>query len=168
MEEEFKKAGIKFITEREDTISIEAVIVGFDTTLTYQKLMDASYYLKRNNMLIATNCDYACPLPGGEVTPDCGAIVSLLEKTIDCSVIFCGKPNLSILEPIFNEGFKRDEMIIIGDRIYTDIALGFENGIDTALVFTGEATPESVIESEVKPGLALKSIEDLYKLLKEQ
>ncbi len=168
MEEEFRKASINFITKKDEHTKIDAVVVGFDTTLTYKKLADASYYLNMNKTLIATNCDYICPLPEGEVTPDCGSIVSLLERTIECSVTYCGKPDIAILEPIFKQGFQREEMIIVGDRLYTDIALGFENEIDTALVLTGEATPQTIVESEVAPTIVLKSVESLYLTLKNK
>lgn len=161
MEKEFEIANINFITKRNEFVQSAIVIVGFDTSLTYQKLQDATYYLQKNPVLIATNCDLVCPLPNNEVTPDCGSIVSLLEKSVDSKVIFCGKPEISILEPIFTKGFKNEEMLIIGDRLYTDIALGFKNSIDTALVLTGEANIDNISKSNIIPNYVINSVKEL-------
>ena len=62
-------------------------------------------------------------------------------------------------------GFTPEETLVVGDRIYTDIACGINAGVETCVVYTGEATPEEVAESQYKPDYIYDTIKDFYQAL---
>jgi HAD superfamily hydrolase (TIGR01450 family) len=118
---------------------IVALVMGFDTELTFNKLHDACILLENGVDYIATNCDLVCPTEFGAV-PDCGSIAQILENATGRKPIFMGKPAADMVHMVLEqEGCAPNEAILIGDRLYTDIACGIAAGIDTALVLSGEA-----------------------------
>lgn len=162
---EFRNAGVNVTTDV--NIDAKAVIVGFDTELTYDKIKKTSIMLKKDIPFIATNPDLRCPSKNGFI-PDCGAICKLLECTVDRKPIYIGKPQSSMIEQIKNfVNCRYEEMVVIGDRLYTDIAIGINAGIDTICVLTGEATIEEIKQSSIKPTYVFDSIKDIYKVLIE-
>lgn len=140
---------------------IEAVVVGYDTELTYDKLKNASLLLHDKNIkFYATHGDNVCPTEDGFI-PDIGSILALLNITVKRSPekIF-GKPNLGILEEVLKE-FKKEEVLIVGDRLYTDKKLADNADIDFVLVLSGE-TKLSDAQDEIKiPILTLNNLGDL-------
>lgn len=121
----------------------DAVVLGFDTTLTYQKLCDLCDAVRAGLPYIATHPDFNCPVEGGYI-PDIGGVIALVEactgRRPDAVI---GKPNGYIAQAAADRfGVDLGDICMVGDRLYTDIALG-RCGVKTALVFTGEATPES-------------------------
>ncbi len=129
-----------------DTIcdDIACLIMGFDTELTFQKLEDACILLNRGVDYIATNPDWVCPTWYGSV-PDCGSIAQILCNATKRLPKFIGKPEPTMINlAIERSGFNKEEAIILGDRLYTDIASGSNAGIDTALMLSGESTMEDV------------------------
>jgi len=157
---EMLSEGIKVVEEIED--DIEVLLLAFDTELTSKKLYDLSYLLTTKDLpYIATNPDLVCPVKFGYI-PDCGSISEMLYNATKKRPFFIGKPNpLMIENAIKKSGFKKEETILIGDRLYTDIASGMNAGIKTICVLSGEATQEDIDKSEVKPDYVLNSIKDL-------
>lgn len=129
-----------------DTIcdEIACLVMGFDTELSFQKLEDACILLNRGVDYIATNPDWVCPTWYGSV-PDCGSIAQILQTATGRLPKFIGKPEPTMIDlAIEYTGFKKEQAIILGDRLYTDIASGSNAGIDTALMLSGESTMEDV------------------------
>ena len=136
-------AGIRLTENPEE---IDVVVASFDRTFEYRKLQiafDALWFHKRAR-LITSNPDRFCPMPGGRGEPDAAAIVAALEA---CTGVTCeanlGKPGAEMLETVLGMlGLSADRCIMIGDRLSTDIAMAVSAGMDSALVLTGETTPE--------------------------
>lgn len=120
----------------------EIVLIGFDKELSYSKLINASECINRGIPFYLTNIDLGCPTLNGPI-PDCGAIGKLLELTTGKSKTgHFGKPGemmgQELIHKIQNSKVNFDEVALVGDRYYTDIALGNKIGIDTVHVQTGE------------------------------
>ena len=155
-------------TVSEDISKTECIVMGFDTELTFQKLHDVSYLLLTQPELpyIATNPDWVCPTSFGYV-PDCGSFAEMLRHATGKTPTFIGKPMPEMIYLAMEKfGYTKDETVIVGDRIYTDIASGFNAGVDTVLVLSGESTREDAAASEKKPTYILENIRELYNIIK--
>lgn len=142
---------------------IDYVLIGFDTELTYAKLVGACYYVSRGYNYIATHCDMRCPVLDNKFIPDCGAICDMIEAATERKPLYLGKPDKYIVESVMKKwNLKHDEIATVGDRLYTDIAVGINAGVDSVCVLTGEATIEEINKSGFKPTYILNSIKDLY------
>ncbi len=120
---------------------VDLVAVGFDTSLEYQKLAKACALLRQGAAFLATNPDLNCPVEKGFI-PDCGSICAMLTASTEKKPTFLGKPYLTTLDFLVQEtGYEPAEMVIVGDRLYTDIAFGQKAGLTTVLVFSGETCP---------------------------
>jgi HAD superfamily hydrolase (TIGR01450 family) len=136
----FEQAGIRM---SEDPAEIDVVVASYDRTFTYAKLQiafDALWFHKRAR-LVATNPDRFCPFPGGRGEPDCAAIVAAIEA---CTGVQCeanaGKPYPTMLKAaVKGLGVEFGDCMMVGDRLSTDIKMGVDAGMGTALVLTGES-----------------------------
>ena len=100
--------------------------------------------------------------------PDCGSVCEMLWRYSGKRPHVIGKPQPDMpLMAVAGSGFSKEETLIVGDRLYTDIACGKNAGIDTLLVLSGESTLEDVETSEAKPDYILKDIKALDTILKE-
>ena len=109
----------------------------------------------------ATNPDWVCPVDFGYI-PDCGSMCFGIEKATGKKPIFIGKPQPQmILSAMDKFGFSKEQTVVFGDRIYTDIASGVNAGVDAVLVLSGEATLEDYKESEIKPTFVLNHIKEM-------
>lgn len=154
---EMKAAGLKVIEE--DAPDTACVVVAYDNELTYQKLEIACRLLQQDKVdFIATNLDKRCPGPQGFL-PDCGAICDLISAVVARTPLYLGKPNDTMIRRCLQAtGFKPEETIIIGDRLYTDIKAGKQAGIETCAVLTGETSLEEIRTSHIKPTYCLKDL----------
>ncbi len=142
-------AGFRITDERSD--DVEALVCGFDTELTFQKLEDACILLNRGVDFIAANPDWVCPTWYGYV-PDCGSVCEMLYRATKRRPVFIGKPQPEMaLLAMEKYGFRRAETMLVGDRVYTDIACAVRAGIDAVLVLSGESTLQDVEENTEKP-----------------
>jgi HAD superfamily hydrolase (TIGR01457 family) len=159
---EMEKAGFVLSNDPEE---IETVVAAFDRTFDYQKLNTAFQALKRGARFLATNPDRTCPIEGGEI-PDCAGVIAALEAVTGRKVeVVVGKPSLITVQVILDVlGLKPDECILIGDRIETDIRMGLESGMRTALVMTGVTTPEILAASSIKPAFVFQCIAEVENL----
>ena len=74
----------------------------------------------------------------------------MLKVTTDRTPYYAGKPNAQIVKMCMEQvGAKPEEVLVVGDRLYTDIACGINAGVETALVYTGEAKPEDLVATEL-------------------
>lgn len=143
----------------------DAVLVGFDSTLEYGKLARATNLLRVGLPYIATNPDLVCPIEGGFI-PDCGSICALLNAASGREPVYVGKPCRELVDLLAAQtGVPHDEICCVGDRLYTDIAVGVNAGTVTAAVLTGEATPELIAASDIKPDYVFEDIGALAEAL---
>lgn len=143
---------------------VACVVVAYDSELTYQKLCETSKVLLTMDVpFYGTNPDLRCPIDFGFI-PDCGAMCNLLTATTDKTPIYLGKPNKEVVELCLTlSGFSRDETLVVGDRLYTDIACGINGGVDTCVLFTGEAQKKDLQDTPYKPTFAFENILELYR-----
>jgi NagD protein len=144
LREEFAEAGFELCEEpgANDRSEPEAVVVGFDTTLEYSRVCRAAYWISRGRTFIATHCDAVCPTDEATVLPDCGAICKLLAHATGREpVAVLGKPSPGMIAGMMRRhGLAPDEVAVVGDRLYTDVAMGQAAGAVSVLVLTGETT----------------------------
>lgn len=146
---------------------IDYVLLGFDTELNYEKIRGACYYVSRGYPYLATNCDLKCPVLDNKFIPDCGAIAKMIELATDRMPQFLGKPERTMVDAVSNQWHMPvDKIACVGDRLYTDIAVGINAGATSICVLTGEATKEEIKASEYKPDYCFNSIKELYEALR--
>lgn len=154
LEESFAKAGI----ELSDNSDI--VVVSFDLTLTYEKLEKACTLIRNGAKFFSTHPDINCPTEDGYI-PDSGAICGAVTLSTGVEPRYFGKPYAETVEMIETiSGIDRSHAVMVGDRLYTDIALGKKNGMLSLLVMSGETTEEMVnnASDEEKPDLIYSSV----------
>jgi len=162
IQDEMRKMGIKVV---EDTCA-DIVVVGLDRKLSYEKLSIAFRAILNGAVFIATNEDATYPVEDGFM-PGAGALVAFISKATGKKPLVMGKPNTYLIELIMKEReFKREEMLIVGDRLETDILAGKRAGVKTALVLTGVATKEEAekLEKEKRPDYIMESVKDILTL----
>ena len=147
LEEEFRQHG--FQLEEENP---QLIVLGFDTTLTYKKLWKLCDFVRAGLPFIATHPDFNCPTATGYM-PDIGAMIAFVRAASGREPdLVVGKPNRMIIDAVaLKYGLRIEEMAMVGDRLYTDIALGQTSGITTCLVWSGETHPEDLIHSPFQP-----------------
>lgn len=154
------------ITEQPEP-DIACVLVGYDSELSYDKLtrtcrvlstLDVPYY--------ATNPDLCCPIDFGFI-PDCGAICEMLHSSTGKTPVYLGKPAAEVCTLCMERfGFSAEETIVVGDRLYTDIACGINAGVETCVLYTGEATPAEAADSVYRPDYAFENVRLFYEAIK--
>ena len=162
---ELEREGFEATTELDEA---ECIVMGYDTELTYQKLWDVSKLLltRKDIPYIATNPDLVCPTEFGSV-PDCGSFCIGIKNATGREPVVIGKPSPLMAELAMAKwGYEKEQTLVIGDRIYTDIKSGLNAGTYTALVLSGESTLQTLEESPDKPHLVLQDAGQLLKVLK--
>lgn len=160
-----KSEGLNITTDYDE--NAKAVIVGFDTELTMKKLETTCRMLNKDVPYYATNPDWVCPTEFGYI-PDCGSMCFGIEKATGKTPVFIGKPNpVMITEAMKKFNVCAKDTVVVGDRIYTDIAAGVNADVDTVLVFSGETTIENYLKSEVKSTYALGGVEEINALWRD-
>lgn len=163
--EQLKKAGLNITDKLEN--GIDCLCMGFDTELSFKKLEDACILLREDIAYIAANPDIVCPTWYGSV-PDCGSISKIICNATGKMPQFIGKPQPAMVElALERTGFKKEEAVVIGDRLYTDIACGVNAGISSVFVLSGEGTTADLEASEVKPEFVCDSVKEIYEILSE-
>lgn len=162
--EELRQNGLA-VTEIAEP-GIACVVVAYDSELSYAKLTEACKVLLTTDApFYATNPDLRCPVDFGFL-PDCGAICNMLTNTTDKTPVYLGKPSKEVVTLCLEQsGFSAEETLIVGDRLYTDIACGINGGVDTCVVFTGEATPEDIQDTPYQPTYAFENVRALLDCL---
>ena len=159
--EELQNAGLCVTTTLQD--GIDCLVMGYDTELVYQKLVDACILLGQGVDYIATNPDFVCPTEFGYV-PDCGSVSIMLKNATGREPLFIGKPQKEMVELALKKAhMQKQDAVLIGDRIYTDIAAGVNAGVDTVLVLSGETTLLAAQQSDIKPTFILQNVGEIFK-----
>ena len=109
----------------------------------------------------AANPDWVCPAEFGYV-PDCGSMAEMLWHATGRKPIFMGKPEPLMAEMAMKKfGCTKEETLIMGDRIYTDIACGVNAGVDTAFLLSGEGVMEDIVKYGIEPTYIFNSIKEI-------
>jgi NagD protein len=146
----------------------QAVVVGFDTTLTYERLCQAAYWISRGLPFLGTHPDLICPTDEPTVLVDCGALCACLSAATNRQCVTLGKPDPSILLDLAAQNdLQPGELAMVGDRIYTDIVMAQRAGALAILVLSGEATAADAAALDVPPGLVVEDIGRLAALLED-
>jgi HAD superfamily hydrolase (TIGR01450 family) len=146
----------------------DAVVVGFDMGLTYQRLCRAAYWINAEKPFIATHPDRICPTNLPTVLVDCGAICAALEcATGRKPRAIPGKPDRLMLDGLIERyAVGAHQLAMVGDRLYTDMAMAHASGALGVLVLTGETTAAQAAESPL-PDLVVKDLDELGQLLSQ-
>ncbi|MBO5621179.1 MAG: HAD-IIA family hydrolase [Butyrivibrio sp.] len=177
LEKSFREAGINlFESERDEKAAMshaicenipDIVVVAFDKTLNYEKLSNACVYIMKGAKFLATHLDINCPVKEGFI-PDCGAMCAAIELSTKVSPKFVGKPFKETVDMVVDAtGVDASKISFVGDRIYTDVATGVNNGAMGVLVLTGECKLSEVPDSDVQPDVIFDSIKEMGELLGE-
>lgn len=155
-----KESGLN-VTEEFD-LSASAVLVGFDPELTGEKLKNTCKMLTLTDLpYYATNPDWVCPVDFGYI-PDCGSMCFGIEKATGKKPVYIGKPEPAMIFSVMEKfGYSKEQTVVFGDRIYTDIASGYNAGVDTVLVLSGEATMKDYDASDVKPTFVINHVKEM-------
>ncbi len=149
---------------------VTVVLVGYDTELTFEKVVTVCKLLQTLKVTyLATNVDLKCPVPYGFI-PDCGGIVKFIQIATDREPKFLGKPSPDMVYKALEENkqFTKEQTLVVGDRLYTDIACGINAGVDTCAVLTGECDEEELKNTEYKPTFVFKSVKELLEELRKK
>tara|TARA_B100001540_G_scaffold158992_1_gene140837 strand:- start:1554 stop:2396 length:843 start_codon:yes stop_codon:yes gene_type:complete len=144
----------------------EYVVLGYDTEINYEKISIASIHMHAGVPLVASHPDMVCPSPDGGL-PDVGAYLAMLKVTTGVEPEhISGKPNAGmILHKIEELGLLPERCAMVGDRLYTDIAMANRAGCVGVLVLSGEATMDDVVElnegAEQMPTIIVNSVAEL-------
>ena len=164
MIKELKNSSIN-VTEKMEKVDV--VLVGFDTELTSNKLRNTCEILTKQNIpFYATNPDLVCPVSFGFI-PDCGSICKMIENATHKVPEYIGKPNKTMVEIVRKKyNLELDDIVVVGDRLYTDIATGINANVTSICVLTGEAKLDDILSGDVKPTYTFDSLKEIYDSLK--
>jgi 4-nitrophenyl phosphatase len=123
-------------------LEAQVFVMGIDRQITYQKVAEATLLVRNGVPFYATNTDKTFPTPRGEI-PGAGAWLSVITTATGVEPTVAGKPFPYLMELALERlGIKKEETLVVGDRLETDIAAGQAVGCPTALVLSGVSTHE--------------------------
>ncbi len=151
MVSQFEKAGFVSCADSPDDRP-DVLVVAFDPTLEYSRLCRAAWWASEGVPYVATNPDKVCPTDGRTVLVDCGSLCECIYyATLRRPDVTLGKPDPNMLVGIMTRhGLRADEIVMTGDRIYTDTAMAYNAGAVGVLVLSGETTLETARKVEAE------------------
>jgi 4-nitrophenyl phosphatase len=154
LEDEFRQHGFRLVQQ-----TPQYLVLGFDTTLTYQKLWALCDFVRAGIPYIATHPDFNCPTENGSM-PDVGAMIAFVKAATGRQPdLVVGKPNRLIVDAAAGKmNLNVNQLAMIGDRLYTDIALGQVSSIATVLVLSGETKIEDIKDSPFRPDYTFQNL----------
>jgi HAD superfamily hydrolase (TIGR01450 family) len=163
MQEELAGKGVKVVQDD----SADIIAVGLDRTLNYEKLAIAFKAISRGALFIASNEDISFPVEDGFL-PGAGAMVAAVERSTGKKPVVLGKPNRYGVELLLREnGLKKSEALMVGDRIETDILTGKHAGVRSVLVLTGASKKADIkrLRERERPDFVIESVAKLPELI---
>jgi phosphoglycolate/pyridoxal phosphate phosphatase family enzyme len=156
-ESEMKAFPLKLVKEPQEATH---VVVGMDRAFTYEKLRLSADAVRHGARLIVANPDPVCPVPGGAI-PDTGSLAKAIEIASDASISdVIGKPSLYYAEKVLQQlDVLPERCLMVGDRLETDILLGINSGMKTALVLTGVTSSRELEDSKITPDYIFSTLE---------
>ena len=164
LRDDFRAAGVRLDGRRPD-----ALVLGYDTELTYAKLVRLCRFARQGLPYFATHPDINCPTPDGLI-PDIGAMMALVEKSTGRvpDKIF-GKPDRNLIEQLAGSlNVRPESLVMVGDRLYTDIAMGTTAGVGTVLVLSGETKREDLPGAAYRPDFVCEDLAELGRMLEAE
>jgi NagD protein len=163
---EIAAAGYRLVPD-DPAATVDAVLVGFDTTLTYARLCRAAWWIAQGRPWFATNPDRICPTDQPTVLVDCGSIcAALATATGRAPTAVLGKPDPAMLGGILRQhGLRPEELAMVGDRLYTDIDMARRAGAFGVLVLTGETAAEQAATADPPPDLVVPGLTEFGEFL---
>lgn len=163
LEQEFRDHGFELVQDQP-----QCLVLGFDTTLTYDKLWKLCDYVRQGLPYIATHPDFNCPIKDGFM-PDIGAMIAFVTASTGREPdLVVGKPNRLIVDSAAEKmGLPVESFAMIGDRLYTDIALGQTSGVTTVLVLSGETQLNDLKDSPFQPDYIFANLGEIADWLQE-
>jgi 4-nitrophenyl phosphatase len=147
----------------ENATEAEAVVMGIDRGISFDKIAEATLLVRAGVPFYTTNTDRTFPTPRGEI-PGSGAWVSVITTATDVEPIIAGKPFPYLMDLSLERlGTTREETLVVGDRLETDIAAGQSVGCPTALVLSGVSTKAQANEWKPEPNVIAESLSELVK-----
>ncbi len=144
-----------------NNVNPDYVVVGDTHSYNFEKIELAVNLVLKGARLIGTNPDISGPVETG-ITPSTKALIAPIEIVSGKKAYFVGKPNPLMMRIALRKlGAKREDTIIIGDRMETDIRCGLESEIDTLLVLSGITAKEDIDKFPYKPHYILKGVNEL-------
>lgn len=164
LREEFQQHG--YAADDKDP---DLVIVGFDTTLSFDRVCRAAWWISKGKPFIATHPDKTCPTDEPTVLPDCAAICAMLTEASGRKPdAVLGKPDPRMLRGVMQRhGLTASQLAVVGDRVYTDMAMARAAGAVGVLVLTGESTREQAQTADPPPDLVIENVGELGALLRD-
>lgn len=167
---QFEQAGFVSCTDSAQDVP-DVIVASFDMTLRYERLCRAAWWISQGIPYLATNPDRVCPTDQQTVLVDCGSICACLQSaTGRIPDHTLGKPDPSMLDGIRRRlSLKAEEIAMVGDRLYTDIAMARNAGALGVLVLSGESTLSDVgnAPEASRPDLVVSNIAELGRLLED-
>lgn len=162
LEREFHEHGFEITSDHPDF-----AVLGFDTTLTYEKIWKLCDLITAGTPYIATHPDINCPTETGFM-PDIGAMMAMIAASTGKSPdLVIGKPNAPIVEALAEkQHLPIESLCMVGDRLYTDIALG-KTGLYTVLVLSGETHAEDLPGSPFQPDWIMQDLAELTAVMQK-
>lgn len=163
---ELRKNGLHITETAEEGIA--CVVVAYDSELSYNKLIECCKILSTTDVpFYGTNPDLCCPIDFGFI-PDCGSICQMITNSTGKEPIYLGKPSPEVVRRCQEaSGFSDEETLVVGDRLYTDIACGINAGVDSCVVFTGEATANDLQDTPYPPTYAFENVNELLNVIRQ-
>jgi len=144
-----------------NNVNPDYVVVGDPHSYNFEKIELAVNLVIRGAKLIGTNSDISGPVENG-ITPSTKALIAPIEIASGKKAYFVGKPNpLMMRSALKRLGVKREDTVVIGDRMDTDVICGIESEIDTLLVLSGITTRNEVNNFPYRPKYILNGVIDL-------
>ena len=140
----------------------DLVVVSWDRTFDYAKLLSAFRAVRHGARLVATNPDPFCPTPDGDL-PDCAAMLAAIEASTGARAeAIVGKPSAHMAATLLERlALPADDTLLVGDRLLTDVRMAQEAGMVSALVLTGATGPDDMLRSPVTPDYVLAGIAEI-------
>lgn len=163
--DELRRSGLHVVTQADDSATV--VLIGFDTENTSEKIRNTCIMLGKDVAYLATNPDLVCPVSFGFI-PDCGSMSIMLKNATGKEPFFIGKPQPIMVDCVLEStGYSKEDAVIVGDRLYTDIATGANAGVDTICVLSGEASMKDIQEWDGEPTWIFQDVGQIQEKLQE-
>ncbi len=157
---QLRQSGLRVTESPEE--DVKCAVAAYDSELTYQKLVNICQLLSVADIpFYGTNPDLCCPIDFGFI-PDCGSICQMITASTGKTPLYLGKPNPEVVTLCLEDsGFSAAQTLVVGDRLYTDIACSINGGVDTCVLFTGEARPEDMKDTEYPATYQFQNVKEL-------
>ncbi len=147
---------------RYNEVDPQAILLTYDTELTYQKMVTLCVLVRKGLPYFATHHDVVCPTLDGDV-PDIGTFIEMVRLTtsITPNMVF-GKPSIAMIEQVLKKyNLQLSDCVVIGDRLYTDIAMALDSELTSVLVLSGESSRDMYEFSNTRADIVVNSVSDL-------